>query len=311
MLETNPVVLTRQHEDPTHTIIHISDTQLLGENGAWHGYPLDADDKLDDLVKTLEETKISPDAIIFTGDLADKGEPEAYRKLRNAIEPLADNMGAELIWGIGNHDKRDVFRSALLYQQPSMEPIDEVRDVNGLRIISLDTTVPGHHYGLIADGQLEWLADVLATPAEHGTILAMHHPPIPVIMPLALTVELQDQAGLAAVIKGTDIRSIIAGHLHYSSFGSFAGIPVSVASSSCYSQDLAFPESGTRGRNTAQAFNLIHVYKESVMHTVVPLGESEAVGETVKRVDVEKQLAAAGIDYQASLLGMSAPAARS
>jgi len=34
------------------------------------------------------------------------------------------------------------------------------------------------------------------------------------------------------------------------------------------------PVGGTRPRNGAQAFNLIHVYEHTVLHSVVPLGES-------------------------------------
>jgi Icc protein len=295
MLETDHIALTRQYEDNSHTIIHVSDTQLIGARGKWHGYPLDADEKLAELVAALISTEIHPDAMVFTGDLADRGEAEAYRKLRNAIEPVADKMGAELIWVMGNHDDREVLRQSLLYQEPSMAPIDEVHNVNGLRIISLDTSVPGHHYGLVADNQLEWLSNELVKPSEYGTVLAMHHPPLPVVMPLAQTVELQDQTGLAEVIQGSDVRTIIAGHLHYSSFGTFAGIPVSVASSSCYTQDLTFAEGQTRGRNTAQAFNLVHMFRDSVLHSVVPIGESSAVGKTVEREEVTQILLDAGL----------------
>ena len=145
-------------------------------------------------------------------------------------------------------------------------------DVNGLRIISLDSTVVGHHYGQVTDDQLLWLHNVLATPAPHGTILAMHHPPVPTVLDLAVTVELRAQRELAAVIRGSDIRSIIAGHLHYSTTATFAGIPVSVASATCYTQDLNVPAGGTRGRDGAQSFNLVHVYDDTVMHSVVPLG---------------------------------------
>ena len=59
---------------------------------------------------------------------------------------------------------------------------DRVHDVAGLRIVSLDTSVPGYHHGELTDDQLAWLADVLATPAPHGTLLALHHPPIPIPM---------------------------------------------------------------------------------------------------------------------------------
>src|SRR4029453_16265072 len=98
-----------------------------------------------------------------------------------------------------------------------------------LRILALDTTVPEYHHGDLLPEQLDWLREQLATPAEHGTVLAMHHPPIPVpTMEPAAIIELLDQDRLAAVIEGTDVRQILGGHFHYSSHSTFAGIPVSV-----------------------------------------------------------------------------------
>ena len=43
------------------------------------------------------------------------------------------------------------------------------------------------------------------------------------------------------MLAGSDVRAILAGHLHYSMSGTFAGIPVSVASASCYTMDVALP----------------------------------------------------------------------
>ena len=42
------------------------------------------------------------------------------------------------------------------------EQFAELYDINGLRLITLDSTVPGHHHGEVTDAQLAWLADVLA-----------------------------------------------------------------------------------------------------------------------------------------------------
>jgi 3',5'-cyclic-AMP phosphodiesterase len=94
--------------------------------------------------------------------------------------------------------------------------------VNGLRVVALDTSVPGQHYGEVADAQLAWLARVLDVPAPFGTILAMHHPPLSAVADLAVAVELVEQHRLANVLEGTDMRAILAGHMHYSSFGTFA-----------------------------------------------------------------------------------------
>jgi 3',5'-cyclic AMP phosphodiesterase CpdA len=109
------------------------------------------------------------------------------------------------------------------------------------------------------------------------------------VQDLAITVELRDQTRLARVLRGTDVRSILAGHLHYSTTATFAGIPVSVASASCYTQDLL--TAGTRGRDGAQAFNLVHCYPETVVHTVIPLAAGPTVGRFVAPDAVQQELA--------------------
>lgn len=269
-----------EHPRPGHFILHFSDTHLIAGDTSLYG-DVDADFYLKQIFAEVIESGARPEAIIFTGDIADTGEPEAYFKAKSMAQALADATGAQLIWVMGNHDNRANFRTGLLGQEASMEPVDSVYDLNGLRLISLDTSVPGSHHGEIEQSQLEWLADVLATPAKEGSILALHHPPVPSVLDLASAVELWDQKSLANVVRGSDIRTIIGGHLHYSSFTTFAGIPVSVASSTCYTQDLNVKQGGTYGRDIAQGFNMIHVYKENIMHSVVPAGKGNLVGKFV------------------------------
>ena len=286
-------IRTAEHPRPDHFLLHLSDTHLLA--GARHLYgSVDATAHLAELLAELEKSEGRPEALVITGDLADRGEPEAYARLRRMVEPVAARIGAQVIWVMGNHDDRAAFHSELLSEQPSTRPVDRVYDINGLRIITLDSTVPGHHFGEVTDDQLDWLAEELSSKAPHGTILAMHHPPLPSVLDLAVAVELRDQAGLAEVLFGSDVRSIIAGHLHYSSTGTFAGIPVSVASATCYTQDLNVPIGGTRGRDGARAFNLVHVYPNTVLHSVVPVGHYSAL-DYVDAAETERRLAASGI----------------
>ena len=73
------------------------------------------------------------------------------------------------------------------------------------------------------------------------------------------------------VVRGTDVRGILAGHLHYSTSGTFAGIPVSVASATCYAIDNSGGPGSLVGRDAGQAFNLVHLYEDSVVHTIVPM----------------------------------------
>ena len=111
--------------------------------------------------------------------------------------------------------------------------------------------------------------------------------------PLA-SVELRDQRRLATVLRGTDVRAIIAGHLHYSTFATFAGIPVSVASSTCYAQDLTVPVGGTRPQDGAQSYNLIHVFDDTVVHSVVPI-DAPRVMEYTDAATARRRLADAGV----------------
>lgn len=261
-----------EYPRPDHFLLHISDTHLLAGDAKLYG-SVDSERHLRELFDEIESSAGRPEAIVFTGDLADKGQPDAYAKLRAIVDPAAARMGARVIWVMGNHDDRAAFREGLFDEVPTERPVDRVYDINGLRVITLDSTVPGHHHGEVSGEQLDWLAEELAEPAPHGTILAMHHPPVPSVLDLAVSVELREQASLAEVLEGTDVRSILAGHLHYSSTANFAGIPVSVASATCYTQDLTVPVGGTRGRDGARAFNLVHVYPDTVLHSVVPLGE--------------------------------------
>jgi 3',5'-cyclic-AMP phosphodiesterase len=286
-------IRTAEHPRPDHFLLHLSDTHLLGNGHSLYG-SVDAEFHLRQLLEQLEASEGRPEAIILTGDLADKGEPDAYDRLRRMVEPVAARLGAQVIWVMGNHDDRGAFRQHLLAEQPTTRPVDRVYDVNGLRVIALDSSVPGHHHGEVTSEQLDWLAEELSTHAAHGTILAMHHPPLPNVLDLAAAVELRDQSGLAEVLLGSDVRSIVAGHLHYSSSGTFAGIPVSVASATCYTQDLNVPVGGTRGRDGARAFNLVHVYESTVLHSVVPVGEYAAL-DYVDAAESARRLAALGI----------------
>ena len=54
-----------------------------------------------------------PDALVFTGDLADKAEPAAYARLRELVEPFAAAIGAQVVWVMGNHDERAPYAKGL------------------------------------------------------------------------------------------------------------------------------------------------------------------------------------------------------
>ena len=263
-----------QHAPALRTLVHLSDTHLLG-GSARLGGRFDVTASLRRALDAVERTEVRPDAIVFTGDLTDLGEPEAYRRLRELVEPWAARLGAPVVWVAGNHDERPALRAGLLDAAPDEQPVTGVWDLGGLRLIALDSSVPGWHHGDIDDAQLAWLGGILAEPAPLGTLLAMHHPPLPGHIPFFDILELRRQPELAAVIAGSDVRGILAGHLHYSTSGTFAGVPVSVAAATCYTMNLQRPPVAVNGMDAGQSFHLVHVYADTITHAVVPVVEAE------------------------------------
>ena len=268
-----PYVFGR-HQPASHTIIHVSDPHFLA-GGAHLADRFDVEQTFARTLDAIRAVHPAPSAIVVTGDLTDLGEPDAYRRLRDAVEPVADDLGAPVVWVAGNHDERPVLRRELLDAAATEDPVTGVWDLDGLRLIALDTSVPGWHHGDLDEAQLAWLKEQLSTPAPHGTLLAMHHPPLPSHLPLFDILELRHQDELAAVMRDSDVRGILAGHLHYSSHGTFAGVPVSVASATCYTMNVARPAPDVNGMDAAQSFQLVHVHDDTITHTVVPVTDAE------------------------------------
>ena len=288
-----------QYPPPRHVVAHLSDPHLLA-GGARQYDVIDPEAGLRLALERLGRLSPRPDVLVFTGDLADKAEPAAYARLRELVEPVVADLGAQVVWTMGNHDERAPY-AAGMFGSDDDGCQDRAYDVDGLRVLALDTSVPGYHHGDLTDGQLDWLADQLATPAPHGTLLALHHPPIPVpMLRAAEIIELLDQHRLAEVIDGTDVRGIIGGHFHYTSWSTFHGVPVSVASASCYTTDPAPLDRLISGVDGHQALTMLHLYDDRIVHTVVPLPEApEASGFPS---DVLAQLEALSADERREII---------
>lgn len=268
-----------QHAPPRHVIAHLSDPHLLAHGVRQYGV-VDTEAGLAAALARLRGLDPPPQALVFTGDLTDLAEPAAYHRLRGIVEPAAAELGAEVVWVMGNHDDRGAY-SEILFDEPITQPgatQDRVHEIGGLRVVSLDTSVPGYHHGEVSAEQLAWLADVLGTPAPYGTVLALHHPPIPVpTLRAAELIELADQHELEAVVRGSDVRLVIGGHLHVTSWSTFAGVPVSVASATCYTADPVPRHRPTSGVDGHQAVTMLHLYDDRVVHTVVPVAAAPEV----------------------------------
>jgi 3',5'-cyclic-AMP phosphodiesterase len=207
---------------PTHVLIQLTDLHLRDEHEPLRD-GVDTFALLQKALGTIAATE-PVGALLFTGDLADKGNPFAYRRLRAAV--ASSGLDVPVLYIPGNHDDREAVRTELLGQLPSTAPINQVLRLGGLRILALDSTVRGHGHGELTEKQLAWLRDQLAEPAPEGTVLVLHHPPLPSVVPQIRRYELRDRESLAAAVTGSDVRFVLGGHTHVVGAGTLAGVPV-------------------------------------------------------------------------------------
>jgi 3',5'-cyclic AMP phosphodiesterase CpdA len=204
----------------TLRILHLSDTHLLGVPDARHN-GVDTTRALDRVLERAAQVE-GIGLVVASGDLSEDGSVAAYEKLRDRLEPFAAARGAQTAYVMGNHDLREGFEQVLGDR-------DGVLTVAGFRVIRLDTSVPGAGYGALFPEQVEWLGAQLATDAALGTIVVMHHAPVPAWSALLRALELQGAGEVISLLAGGDVRLVLSGHYHHSVATWAGGIPVVVA----------------------------------------------------------------------------------
>ncbi|MFJ8155302.1 metallophosphoesterase [Streptomyces sp. NPDC094468] len=218
-------------------ILHLSDTHL-NRTGTPGRRGVDATASLRLMLDELSGLS-GFDVVVVTGDLADDGAAEAYTTLRTLVGRYARDRDIPVLCTTGNHDERAAFAEVLGSGHLDADGTDRaeqvfgagelaaVSTVGGWRFVTLDSLVPGKVYGRLGAPQLDWLREVLRTPAEHGTVLAFHHPPL--ALGLSVTQPafgLRDPGDLAVAIRGADVRMILNGHYHLQLFGLLESVPV-------------------------------------------------------------------------------------
>lgn len=281
-------------EEPRYTLIQISDPHVE-ESGGESRYGVDTITLLERALHRLEASGVRADALLLTGDLAERGSAVEYGRVRDAVEPVAARLGVPAVYAMGNHDDRATLRAVLLGDDSgSTEPVYQVVRLRGLRIVVLDSSVPGLAFGELAGGQLDRLRAELTEPAPDGTVLVLHHPPLPSVVPVIAAIELQHPERLAAVITGSDVRIVLAGHTHTTSAGVLAGVPVWVPGALASNTDALAPAgSGSRMVRTPTIAR-IDLFADSLIASAVPVesptiaeADREQIAATVARLDAD------------------------
>lgn len=157
-----------------------------------------------------------PDAVIISGDITDRGLPTEYAIAVRLIREHLDGLKVYVI--PGNHDDRAGFRAAFVGFTGVEQHPDYVQytiDDLPVRLIMLDSVVPGAHYGELGGDRLGWLDATLAEQPDRPTVIVLHHPPIRCGLPPADRIMLRDGPALAEVVaRHKQVERILCGHHH-------------------------------------------------------------------------------------------------
>lgn len=210
-------------------LVQISDLHIGGnENG------VDPIPRLEAVIEAVRSLPNQVDAVLVSGDVTDDGGPDEYRLARE----LLGRLEAPLHVLPGNHDDRRLLREAFDLPGAGVELIDYVVDVGELRLIALDSNLPGQDPGGFEPEQLAWLDTELRVASGRPTLLALHHTPMPTAIREwdGINMPLAEREALAEVVGcHPHLRAIVGGHLHRIAASTLAGCPV-VSAPSTYFQ---------------------------------------------------------------------------
>jgi len=191
----------------TVRIVQITDTHLKAFSGG-KLLGLDTDYSLQAVIDLIKQEYPDPDLVLGTGDLADSGAGDAYRRLIGYFDQVASRH----FWLPGNHDLRDV----MLDVGGAERLPGEVR-VGAWQIIMLDSQLPGEVGGHIGRQELQRLDECLEKGKAKGlySLVCLHHQPVRVGCAWLDEQMVSDAGSFFEVIKRyPHVRGILWGHVH-------------------------------------------------------------------------------------------------
>ncbi len=262
------------------TDFHVAPTPSSAKGG------LDTNRMLTDAIEHVNGLDPRPDVVLATGDLTEGGSVEAYARLREILAKLEPRV----LLIPGNHDSRANLIGAFPDHDylPQQGFLHYTVDDYPVRLVALDTTLPGRSEGRLCPERLAWLDARLMEQRERPTLIFMHHPPFETGIWWMDASGLGGARGFREVLaRHPQVARVICGHLHRAIQAAWGHTVVSVAPSTCYQVHLDLvPESRPHAVLEPPACQLHHWTGEFfVSHTSYvnwsspPIDLSQAMGD--------------------------------
>ena len=207
--------------------IHLTDMHLTHPDRTDPNLRVDTQKNLHIAVARIQAISPPPAFIVASGDLTNQGDVASYQLLHDMLETLA----IPVIYALGNHDNRTNFRAVFAPGSNKTDaPYYHHIILDGLHIVTLDSSIPDRVSGHICDTQFRFLEQALQDAPELPKLLVIHHPPL--ITETSLPWENLNQSDtdrLAQTLKGYKLVGLLSGHIHHNRVSHWHGIPVIIS----------------------------------------------------------------------------------
>jgi 3',5'-cyclic-AMP phosphodiesterase len=192
-------------------------------------------------LRSVASLRPRPDVVVITGDLTDCGLDAEYANLAGM---LRHHLPMPVFVIPGNHDRREGLRRGLAHLPGvTADPrfVQYAAEGHAVRLVMLDTLVPGAGHGELCAERLGFLDQTLAAAPDRPTIIAMHHPPFACGIGHMDRINLRDAEVFAGVIaRHRQVERIICGHVHRPVVARVAHAIASIAPSVAHQVELTF-----------------------------------------------------------------------
>lgn len=238
-------------------IAQISDLHMRRDEAPLNGM-INARAYIQEAIDTVEMWK--PDAVLVTGDLTDTGAADDYATLADILSRLT----APCYVTPGNHDLHAPMLDAFSDHRylPKAAPLNWIAELGPVRLIGLDSVVPGAAHGALSSDTLGWLDAQLAA-SEAPTLVALHHPPFETGLPGLDEIKCLNGEDLGAIIKRhPHVERVLTGHYHRTLQVRWAGTLGQIAPAVVHQTDLASARRGAAAWVMEPRAILLHDWQE-------------------------------------------------
>lgn len=257
-------------------LIHVTDPHLVSPGKPL--WDLDAAARLDACLEDIAKWHGDADFCVVSGDLTDKGEPDAYNWLKDRL----DRFPLKTFLMLGNHDERDAFRAALPnHAVDEAGFVQQSHQTDAGTFLFLDTKKAGR----VSEGELcatrrDWLERQLREAGTQPVYIFMHHPPCDIGVAYMDRIKLDDAETFGDLVtEAGNVKHIFFGHVHRPSYINWRGIPCTSLPGTNHQVPLVRESVGTAYSQEPPGYGIVTIGEDCIaVHFDACLNRSPVIG---------------------------------